>query len=164
MEEKQPRNYIKYHRVANKLKQYELAELLGVHQTSVCAWENGKANPLKKHIKAMMDLFHCTYEELFPHENPNGYEMPERFIGKGEEAAEDDAEDEGEALSDADLGIITLNGPWNMREYRADAEGDALILQNGANSEPVPIDGIRKGGPWMVRLIPVPKTSKLVGV
>lgn len=159
------KNYIRYFRLAHKLRQYELAELLGVHPTTVSGWELGR-NPQKRHIQAMMDLFHCTYEELFPYEDPNGYKMPERFVGDAGEAAGDGAETEVDETDGVEVEVevpqvvdmgISLGGPWTLYEYRADADGDELVLRNAANTDPVPIDGIRHGGPWTVRLVPMPK-------
>lgn len=154
-------NYIRYHRVANHLKQFELADLLGVHPSAVSNWENGRANPQKRFITAMMDLFHCTYEELFPYEDPNGYRMPERFGGEPTEEEEDvPVEDDCKAV--ALDGPITIEGPWCLREYRADAASDILTLENIAKMDPVPIDAMRRGGPWTVMLIPTGRASELV--
>lgn len=149
MTKKKPRNFIRYFRAANKLNQRGLGELMCVSQGTVCNWESGRTNPTKAHIKALMDLFDCTFEELFPHEDPRGFEIPERFRSKSEAPAEPEP-----AVEEAMGGAIALEGLWHMDTYRADGEGDVIALRCGKMSGPVPIGEMRDAGPWRLVLVP----------
>ena len=43
---------------------YRLAKILGVHQSSIANWKNGKIRPHPKHIKMIADHFDVTEDEL----------------------------------------------------------------------------------------------------
>lgn len=47
------------------LSQTELAELLGVDQSSVCLWERGKTFPRNKTAVRLADVLGCTLDELY---------------------------------------------------------------------------------------------------
>lgn len=47
-----------------KLTQQELADTLGVDNTTISVWELGKAEPSIKHILAMSSLFNVTTDFL----------------------------------------------------------------------------------------------------
>ena len=47
---------------------YRLAKLLGVHQTSIANWKEGKIKPHPKHVRLLAEHFGVTVEELV-----NGY-------------------------------------------------------------------------------------------
>lgn len=56
---------IKERREKIRLNQEELGEILGVSQSYISRWENGKAYPRFPELKVMADLFDCTIEELY---------------------------------------------------------------------------------------------------
>lgn len=55
---------IKKLREAQGLKQYELAELMGVKSSSVSAWENGLALPSGENIMKLARLLHCSCDAV----------------------------------------------------------------------------------------------------
>lgn len=56
---------IKEKRMALNLTQSQLAERLGVSQQSVTGWENNAAVPRESAVRAMMELFNVSRNELF---------------------------------------------------------------------------------------------------
>lgn len=46
------------------LTQFEVAEKVGVNQTAVSFWENGKNFPRAAVLKKLADLYHCTVDDL----------------------------------------------------------------------------------------------------
>ena len=59
---------IKERREALGLSQEQLAERLGVTQTSEHKWERGKAMPSTAKLPKLAELFHCTIDDLFRRE------------------------------------------------------------------------------------------------
>lgn len=55
---------IKRLREAAGLRQYELAERMGVKQASVSAWESGQAMPSAANLLKLADVLDCTVDEL----------------------------------------------------------------------------------------------------
>ena len=55
---------IKALREAIGMKQYELAEQMGVKQSSVCAWERGESYPTAQNILRLADIFQCSTDEV----------------------------------------------------------------------------------------------------
>lgn len=55
---------IKEYRRKRELTQSQLAEVLGVRQTTICQWENGNRNPSIKMCKKLADVFGVTVDEL----------------------------------------------------------------------------------------------------
>ena len=54
---------IKRLREAAGLRQYELAERMGVKQASVSAWESGLAMPSAANLLKLADVLDCTVDE-----------------------------------------------------------------------------------------------------
>ena len=46
------------------MTQKEVAEKVGVDQSSVSLWENGKNFPRAAVLKKLADLYHCTVDDL----------------------------------------------------------------------------------------------------
>lgn len=55
---------IKRLREAAGLRQYELADRMGVKQASVSAWESGQAYPTAENLIKLADILHCTVDAL----------------------------------------------------------------------------------------------------
>ena len=55
---------IKRLREAAGLRQYELAERMGIKQASVSAWESGLAMPSAANLVKLADILDCTVDEL----------------------------------------------------------------------------------------------------
>lgn len=55
---------IKEARKRKQLTQAELADLMGVHQTNVVAWERGKWLPRAKKLQQLATVLDCTIDEL----------------------------------------------------------------------------------------------------
>lgn len=62
---------IKKYREEKNLTQQELADMLGVGQSSVATWETGKATPRADKLIAMAKYFNCSLEELLLPEEEN---------------------------------------------------------------------------------------------
>ena len=62
-QEDQPLTVAKLRERAN-LTQMKLAVALGVSTTAISDWENGKAEPRLKHVRLLIDILGCTFEEL----------------------------------------------------------------------------------------------------
>lgn len=59
---------IKRLREAAGLRQYELANLMGVKQASVSAWESGKAMPSAENLLKLADILECSVDALLGRE------------------------------------------------------------------------------------------------
>ena len=59
------REKIRALREAKGLSQTELAEALGVDQTTISAWENGKAEPTLFNLRRLADLLGVKPGDLF---------------------------------------------------------------------------------------------------
>ena len=59
---------IKDLRKAAGLTQSQLAEAMGVGQSTVCNWENGVAAPMASMLPKLADLLGCTIDALFGRE------------------------------------------------------------------------------------------------
>jgi DNA-binding XRE family transcriptional regulator len=46
------------------LTQMKLAVAIGVSLTTVSEWENGKSEPRLKHVRLLIKVFGCSFEEL----------------------------------------------------------------------------------------------------
>ena len=51
-------------RESRGLRQYELADRMGVKQASVSAWESGAAMPSAANLLKLADIFGCTVDEI----------------------------------------------------------------------------------------------------
>lgn len=59
---------IKRLREAAGLRQYELADLMGVKQASVSAWESGKAKPTAANLEKLASILNCSIDALLGRE------------------------------------------------------------------------------------------------
>ncbi|MBQ7596110.1 MAG: helix-turn-helix domain-containing protein [Clostridia bacterium] len=62
-------NNIKDLRNRAGLKQHELAQLIGVHQTAVSQWEKGRTEPDAKTLKKLSEIFGVTIGTVLGYEN-----------------------------------------------------------------------------------------------
>lgn len=60
--------YIKQAREAAGLKQHEVAQRVGVSQSSVCAWEKGEAYPSAENLIKLADVLGTTTDALLGRE------------------------------------------------------------------------------------------------
>ena len=56
---------IKELRIAAGLRQVDLAEKMGVTQSTVCSWETGAAMPQASLLPKLADVLGCTIDALF---------------------------------------------------------------------------------------------------
>lgn len=59
---------IKEMRNAAGLRQVDLAEKMGVNQSTVCSWETGAAMPQASLLPKLADTLGCTIDALFGRE------------------------------------------------------------------------------------------------
>ena len=59
---------IKKLREAAGLRQYELADRMGVKQASVSAWESGAAMPSAANLMKLADILQCSVDALLGRE------------------------------------------------------------------------------------------------
>ena len=52
------------------MTQNDLAEKLGLDQSTVCLWETGKTQPRTKLLPKIAELFNCTVDELLASDAP----------------------------------------------------------------------------------------------
>lgn len=52
-------------RVAAGLSQLELANMLGLAQSAISAWENGTAHPAATKLPTLAKALNCTIDELY---------------------------------------------------------------------------------------------------
>ncbi len=57
-------NAIRTARLKRKIKQFELAAILGVATSSLCAWEKGKACPRHSRLAGIAKALHVTVAQL----------------------------------------------------------------------------------------------------
>ena len=57
-------NNIQKYRKERKLKQSELALLIGVTRTAVTKWESGEANPRTDRLLKIADALRCSVDDL----------------------------------------------------------------------------------------------------
>ncbi len=62
-QEGQPLTLAKLRERAN-LTQMKLAVALDVSITTISEWENGKTEPRLKHVRLLIEVLGCTFEEL----------------------------------------------------------------------------------------------------
>lgn len=55
---------IKKIRESRGMRQYELANRMGVKQASVSAWESGRAMPSAENLLKLADILECTVDAL----------------------------------------------------------------------------------------------------
>lgn len=48
----------------SSLTQMKLAVAVGVSLTTVSEWENGKSEPRLKHVRRLIEVLGCSFEEL----------------------------------------------------------------------------------------------------
>ncbi len=46
------------------LTQLRLADLLGVTEDAVCAWEAGRRNPSRRHLEKIKSFFNVSWNEI----------------------------------------------------------------------------------------------------
>ena len=61
-------NNIKEIRLANSMKQSELAKALNVTQAAVSAWELGRREPDFDALRRMSEIFNCSIDDLLGNE------------------------------------------------------------------------------------------------
>ena len=59
---------IKKIRESRRMRQYELANRMGVKQASVSAWESGKAVPSAENLMKLADILECSVDALLGRE------------------------------------------------------------------------------------------------
>lgn len=60
---------LKAFRKANGITQVQLAELMGVSQSTVCCWETGVVKIPSDKLPLLADLYGCTIDALFGRES-----------------------------------------------------------------------------------------------
>jgi len=58
-------NGFAYFRQASNLTQSEVAEIMGLDQTTISRWEKGKKLPRAGKLPILSELYHCKMEDLF---------------------------------------------------------------------------------------------------
>ncbi len=61
---------IKARRVKSRLKQIELAMIIGVTQSTISQWESGNTKPTIYNLQKLGNIFRCTVDELIA-DNPD---------------------------------------------------------------------------------------------
>lgn len=56
-------------RKSNGLTQWDLAQMLGVSQTTVAMWETGANNPTAEKLPVLAEILGCTIDDLFGRES-----------------------------------------------------------------------------------------------
>lgn len=56
---------LKEFRKANGITQVQLAELMGVGQSTICGWERGSVRIPSEKLPLLADLFGCTIDALY---------------------------------------------------------------------------------------------------
>ena len=56
---------LKEFRKANGITQVQLAELMGVGQSTICGWERGSLRIPSAKLPLLADLFGCTIDALY---------------------------------------------------------------------------------------------------
>lgn len=59
-------------RIKANLTQAEAAKKIGVHQTAIAAWENGRSFPRLNKIRAICEVYMCSVSELISMINNEG--------------------------------------------------------------------------------------------
>ncbi len=59
------RNHIARYRYRHNYTQALLASLLGVSKNTVCSWETGVFYPTLPNIFSLMEIFQCSFDDLF---------------------------------------------------------------------------------------------------
>ncbi len=62
---------LRYYLEKNNMTQKDLANALGVGQTAVSDWINGRKSPRMSKVDAMCDLFGCTRSDLVEDKKPD---------------------------------------------------------------------------------------------
>jgi len=58
-------NGFAYFRKRQKLTQQQVAEIMGLDQTTVSKWELGKKLPRSGKLPFLSQLYHCSIDDLF---------------------------------------------------------------------------------------------------
>lgn len=58
-------NGFAYYRQASNLTQSEVAEIMGLDQTTISRWEKGKKLPRAGKLPVLSELYNCKIEDLF---------------------------------------------------------------------------------------------------
>lgn len=64
------------------LTQLEVAELLGLNQSTVCLWETGETMPRGKTIIELANLYECSLEELLDEDADKKVPVCEAWTGE----------------------------------------------------------------------------------
>ena len=75
-----------FERRSRKLTQTDVAQALGVDQSTVSCWESGKAQPRGAMLLRVAALYGCTVDQLL--KPPAGAEYPEQLAFAGAEIPE----------------------------------------------------------------------------
>ena len=102
-------NGIKYFRKKNHMTQTELANVIGVTQTSVSQWESGRNYPDIKTAKRLADIFGATLDQILGSDDMTEEDLrlagePFRLILE----RSDDMSDEDALLLDQKIRLIEL--------------------------------------------------------
>lgn len=57
-------NELKHYRQKSGLTQSDVAEVLGIRQSTVAMWETGEALPRADKLPKLAELFNCSIDEL----------------------------------------------------------------------------------------------------
>ncbi len=80
------KNHIKEFRTKNNYTQGQLGIFLGVSKNTISMWEHGDFDPTLINICKLLDIFDCTFEELF--EYAPKYNFDKKIIVKEGECYE----------------------------------------------------------------------------
>lgn len=80
-EKNQPMTLVKLRERAN-LTQMKLAIAIGVSLTTISDWENGKSEPRLKHIKLLLKILSCSFDEL-----AEGFDQAKRRVAEHAQAS-----------------------------------------------------------------------------
>ncbi len=64
-------NKIKQFRERLNITQEELCKMLGVTQSAVAMWENGRTLPRTDKLRKLAQIFHCTIDDLLSETKTN---------------------------------------------------------------------------------------------
>ncbi len=65
-------NGFEHYRRKMNLTQLEVAQIMGIDQTTVSRWEKGKKLPRSGKLPFLSKLYHCTIEDLFSNFEESG--------------------------------------------------------------------------------------------
>lgn len=59
-------NAFEYYRKRSNLTQQQVADILGLDQTTISRWEKGRKLPRAERLTTISKLYGCSVEELLP--------------------------------------------------------------------------------------------------